>query len=80
MWIYRRFDLTLLKKEWTAGIPQILYGSTWLLPFGQFVFYVGMTLFVLRRKKVEPLLKKTEKGVEQKYDKEICISNQSRHL
>ncbi|MER2150326.1 MAG: hypothetical protein ABS900_01810 [Candidatus Limivicinus sp.] len=63
-----------------AGIPQILYGSTWLLPFGQFVFYVGMTLFVLRRKKVEPLLKKTEKGVEQKYDKEICFSNQSRHL
>ena len=33
------------------------------MPFGQFVFYVGMTLFVLRRKKVEPLLKKTEKGL-----------------
>ena len=62
-WFYRRLDLTLLKKELTAGIPQILYGSTWLLPSGQFVFYVGMTLFVLRRKKVEPLLKKTEKGV-----------------
>lgn len=25
MWIYRRFDLTLLKKGWTAGIPQILF-------------------------------------------------------
>ena len=35
-------------------------GNSGLLFFGQFVFYVAMTFFVLRRKKVEPLLKKTE--------------------
>jgi membrane protease YdiL (CAAX protease family) len=39
-------------------------GNGVLLYIGQFVFYVIMTLFVLRRKKVEPLLKKTETEVE----------------
>ena len=40
-------------------------GNSGLLFFGQFVFYVAMTFFVLRRKKVEPLLKNTETEVEQ---------------
>ncbi len=40
-------------------------GNAGLLYVGQFVFYVIMTLFVLRRKKVEPLLKKTETEVEE---------------
>lgn len=40
-------------------------GNGVLLYIGQFVFYVIMTLFVLRRKKVEPLLKKTETEAEE---------------
>lgn len=40
-------------------------GNTELVFAGQFVFYVAMTFFVLRRKKVEPLLKKTETEAEE---------------
>ncbi len=40
-------------------------GNSGLLFFGQFVFFVAMTLFVLRRKKVEPLLKNTETEAEE---------------
>lgn len=40
-------------------------GSSELLFAGQFVFYIVMTLLVLRKKKVEPLLKKTETETEE---------------
>ena len=40
-------------------------GNTELVFAGQFVFYVAVTLFVLRRKKVEPLLKNTETEAEE---------------
>ena len=40
-------------------------GNTELVFAGQFVFYVAMTFFVLRRKKVEPLLKNTETEAEE---------------
>ena len=40
-------------------------GNTELVFAGQFVFYVAMTFFVLRKKKVEPLLKKTETEAEE---------------